>query len=668
MTTCARKWLRILLPVMLAVLLPPILSAPAYADQQDRQPLLMPGKKTLFQRVITHPGARLTEQPDDAARVKKDAVTPFTVAYVYGVKADTSGAPLWYEIGGSTHGTSDGWIKATDASPWQQSLTLVFSERTGRDPALFFRDKDSAIKVATSPTHDQDIKKLAADFDRYRDPASRPPDFPVMAREPTDTAVAQERFYILPIFGSTDVSIGGVPSKILEVASIDPGNQTQQVDPPKQIGDPKQYRTAITFVLDTTRSMQPYIDRTRKVIKELYDKMQAAGELKNVTFGIVAFRNSIERTPKLEYVTKVFADLKDGEDPSKLLSVMQDVKSTDVSSHSFDEDALAGLKTAITDLHWEGYGARIILFVTDAGAIRKDDPAGQTHMNESEIALLAADKQIKIFAFHLLSPAGAAVHDHEHAEAQWRRLTQQSNASLGDLYIPVPNADADTFQHDIDTVASKLVEVVHSTATGKRLPPPTTDTATDPAARKAAAIGYALQLEFLGRQQAAQAPQVVHAFVSEADLVHPATRDLEVSVLLTRQQLSDLHDGVATLLAEAQRAKRIGSSDFFDRLASAAAQISRDPQQQNRKDLRNLAEIGLFGEYLSDLPYKSPVLLLTPDDWASMSVGERQDFTDTLESKLALYVEYDKHSDSWESFGAHNPNDAVFRVPLSALP
>ena len=34
------------------------------AQQAARQPLLMEGRATLFQRVILRPGARLTERPD----------------------------------------------------------------------------------------------------------------------------------------------------------------------------------------------------------------------------------------------------------------------------------------------------------------------------------------------------------------------------------------------------------------------------------------------------------------------------------------------------------------------------------------------------------------------------------------------------------------------------
>ena len=51
-----------------------------------------------------------------------------------------------------------------------------------------------------------------------------------------------------------------------------------------------------------------------------------------------------------------------------------------------------------------------------------------------------------------------------------------------------------------------------------------------------------------------------------------------------------------------------------------------------------------------------------------MSTGERDAFNRRLEGLIARYEEYDRDNTHWESFGATNPNDAVYRVPLSMLP
>ena len=62
------------------------------------------------------------------------------------------------------------------------------------------------------------------------------------------------------------------------------------------------------------------------------------------------------------------------------------------------------LKTAIENLNWKPYQSRLILLITDAGAIRNDDIYSATGMNEAEIADIAAAKGIKIFVLHVKTP------------------------------------------------------------------------------------------------------------------------------------------------------------------------------------------------------------------------------------------------------------------------
>ena len=49
-----------------------IMAFPAVGNAQaekERKPLLIEGKRTLFQRIITHPGAKLLAEPEAKARV-----------------------------------------------------------------------------------------------------------------------------------------------------------------------------------------------------------------------------------------------------------------------------------------------------------------------------------------------------------------------------------------------------------------------------------------------------------------------------------------------------------------------------------------------------------------------------------------------------------------------
>jgi serine/threonine-protein kinase PpkA len=104
-------------------------------------------------------------------------------------------------------------------------------------------------------------------------------------------------------------------------------------------------------------------------------------------------------------------------------------------------------------------------------------------------------------------------------------------------------------------------------------------------------------------------------------------------------------------------------------LKSAAATLSRDPTRVGREGATNLKELGLLGEYLDDLPYRSRVLALSEELWNRWSIGEQAAFVDDLEAKIRLYQSFHDDVDTWVTLddGA-SPGDAVYPVPLSALP
>ena len=122
----------------------------AAVTAQQRSPLLIAGKQTLYQKVITHPGAKLFAIDGDSVKILENWIKPFTVYYVY-ERAAVASDP-WLEVGLSSTAGPIGWINGTKASDWNQALTLVFTERTGRSPALFFRDLNSLQTVASSLT------------------------------------------------------------------------------------------------------------------------------------------------------------------------------------------------------------------------------------------------------------------------------------------------------------------------------------------------------------------------------------------------------------------------------------------------------------------------------------------------------------------------------------
>ncbi|AIZ35703.1 serine/threonine-protein kinase [Pseudomonas parafulva] len=627
----------------------------ATAATDDQRPLLMPGKKTLFQRVLTKPGARLADSPGGQAG---EPLPAFSVLYVYQRK-DVDGQS-WVQVGAASDGQREGWLAAEQTSDWKQSLVLKFTERSGRAPVMFMRQPD-------------DVQQLLDDSNRARaqllqaqnDPAQAPE---VLALEPTANAVPQDQFYLMPIFDYREsFDADGQPAQLLNIASIDPGagasgEAAKASQAPATGAADNNFRTGIVLVVDTSVSMQPYIDRVRQVVSELQAQLAERGELDSVSFGLVGFRNSIKRTPGLEYLSKTLVTLDEGRDPARFLKAASQVKATTVSSQSFNEDAFAGVMQAVEGMDWSGYGGRIVLLVTDAGALRKSDPQSSTQMNEAEVRQAALSKQIKIYALHLRTPAG--IKNHGSAEQQYRVLTADSNPRIGDLYVGVPGGEVNAFGERVREIGSTFADLVHQVRSQQPQPVPILGAGSSLAA-KTQAVGYAMHMDFLGRRSASQAPQLVSAWTADRDLTNPALPTLQVCVMLTKLQLNDLQQSLK-LIVDAARKTRSSPGDFFNEIASASAYMSRDPSALSKG--ANLAQGGVLGEYLEGLPYRSKSLSMTQDLWLSLSVAEQEDFIDELESKIRLYETFHNDMANWVRFGKAEPGDALYRVPLSTLP
>lgn len=616
------------------------------------RPLLMAGKKTLFQRVLSKPEARFVREP--GAPAEGAAIPAFSVFYVYR-RQEVDGRP-WVEVGASSDGQRDGWLPVEQVSDWKQSLVLKFTERSGRSPVMFLQDAATVERLLADPAQARDTLHKAR-FEQA-DPQ-------VVALEPGDTAVPQEAFYLLPIFESREsFDASGQPVQLLNVASIDPGDTPQVRGEGRATvaGGGDSFRTGIVLVVDTSVSMQPYIDRVNRVVQGLQQQIASQGDLDNVSFGLVGFRSNVEKTPGLEYVAKTLVSLEEGRNPQRFAELASQVKATDVSSHAFNEDAFAGVMEAVENMDWSPYAGRMILLITDAGAVRKNDPLGRTQMNEAEVREAAQAKQIRIFALHLRTPAGR--NNHGFAEQQYRSLTADPNPQIADLYVPVADGGVDRFGDTVAEIGSVIANLVHE-AGNDRLPslPPLHDGAS--VAAKTTAVGYAMHMDFLGRRSATRAPQLVTAWTADRDLTNPSLPAFQVCVLLSKLQLNELQQSLK-LIVEAARRTQTSPKDFFQEIASASAHMSRDPTRLTRGS--NLLQSGVLGEYLEGLPYRSKSLNMTQELWLSLSVAEQEDFIDELESKIRLYETFHNDIANWVRFGDAQPGDALYRVPLATLP
>lgn len=653
-------------------------SAPTLAQQQpaagERRALLIPGKQTLFQRVITRPGATLNRQPQAAPA--GDVQLPFSVFFVYGRQPEGGNAE-WLEVGRSSRGQADGWIKADQAIEWRHNMTVAFNNPAGRERVLFFRERTDVLAAMGS-----DAAARVTEMRAQAAAGRSNPNSPVMAIEPEVHIDIGRRFYLLPILQAERTTLqSGFSATMLEIASIPlPQAQANAPVPTPAAREQtlREFNVGVAFVIDTTLSMDPYIERVRESIRAVIERTRTDPQLgQRFRFALVGYRNNTRAVPQLEYVSRVFATFEDFRDPQRFVGLIQQMRATNVDSGSFDEDAIAGLRTAIDDLKWDDYGGRYIVLITDAGTRRANDPGSTTRLGPAEIRQLAQSRGIAMYALHLLTPAGARLNNHDPARQQYEELSQWPNA--GSLYYPVPEGSLADFGARVDELMGHLVRQVTESGAGVRpnqtprpqqpqqqAQPQAPSQTAQRLTEQTLLVGQAMRLAYLGRREQTEAPPMFRAWTADRDLRNPDIATLDVRVLVSRSQLSDLRDVLQVVLEQGQQ-NRMTPRNFFDSLRSAVANMARNPAGLRARDAQNLGD--LLGEFLTDLPYRSQIMEITPDQWLAMGPGAQREVLDAIEARMRLYQELEGRRDLWVSFdGGRVPGDAVYPLPLDALP
>lgn len=641
-------------------------------------PLLQDGKKTLFQRVLTTPVCNLHDQ---AGGTSGEAVPAFSRFYVY-ERTEVNGQD-WLNVGPDTKGKRVGWLAQTCTVPWKMQLTLAFTNPANREPVLFFKDKQTIEALVDSEVPSAAFEPLVESLDK----TGRAPG--VLAREPDFAVTQQKNFYLLPIFEAEELyTQAGDPLRVLNVASVSQSDQTNEAAKQRGAGKEEEkeaaavqsslqaFSAAVVFVIDSTISMGPYIDRTRLAVSTITSQVEKAGLGKQVKFGLVAYRGSTEAVPGLEYVSELFVDPTTVSSGDDFLKKIADLKPASVSSKSFDEDAYAGLETALGDIDWQAFGGRYIVLITDAGAIAGHEEFSTTKTDAAQLRLAAKEKGVAIYVLHLKTPAGKR--NHQSAQAQYEDLGFNTIVNKP-LYYPVDAGSVNQFGNMVDGLASSIVaqvqlanegEVAVGSALNASNAEPLASAPSQLASLKqdAELMGYAMQLAYLGERQGTQAPSVFKAWVVDRDLTSPAKATTEVRVLMTKAQLSDMSSAVKTII-DAANQSHISPSVMFEQLRSVAATMGRDPNQINQSSTTRLSELGLLGEYIEGLPYRSDVLNLDEDTWRSWSASQQQQFIRHLTSKLALYRNFNADLDRWVALAPDaDPSENVYPVPLEALP
>jgi hypothetical protein len=631
---------RILLLLATLALLPGL--AVAQAPTGQRRALLMEGKQTLTQKVLTRPGATLHATPGAA---QSRPVPGFTLFHVYARQG--SGAEAWIEVGRDAQGPTEGWMREERALPWAQTMVLAFTNPAGRERTMFFAESQAVRRVILA----RDMPAAAAE-------ARRANDGRLVALEPETFVDISRNFYLLPVLNAEEVeNERGERMRLVEVASA-PAERRAPAPARDPLAD---FRGGLVFVVDTTLSMQPYLDRTREAIRNVIARIGDTPLRDRVRFGLVAYRDNLGGNAALEYVSRVYARPDFSAPPAAVLPRIAEASAANESNEGFDEDGIAGLKAALDEIDWNSLGGRFVVLVTDAGTREAADPRSSTRLGIPEIRALLQERRIATFALHLLTPEGR--NNHARARAQWRELTRFDGVAEP-LYFPIPNGEVAAFGQTVEELTEALLRQVASITGAPLAQLRGQQAAPSPVAQQIDMVAQAMRLAYLGRVQEAAAPDIVRSFTADRDLSNPTRANVDVRVLLTRDQLSDLRSALRIVIDEANAGRRQPQTVFAN-IRNAALAAARDPRR-----IGNLERLGsAFGEYLDGLPYLSQVMELTERGWLELQSGGQRELLNALEAKLRLYEEYARTPSLWVQLGSGNdPGAAVFPMPLDQLP
>ena len=664
-----------------------VLPGLAQAQTTMAKPLLMEGKRTLFQRVLSIPEAKLYSASNTQSSASE--IIPFSVFYVYQREGD------WLKVGPDSFGSVSGWVQTQQTIVWNQALTVSFKDPQDSQRIMMFRNKELLQKMV----QDNDQEGHARLYQSVLK-GEQIAENPVVAISPEAHVDIRENFYLVPIKQHEDVYLGNEQARLLQIASVPldekaENSQSGQADSATKITDAvisadksadRSYRSGIHFVIDSTVSMGPYIDRTREAVRKVYGSIAKQGLNNQVSFGLTAFRDNVEQVPELDYLTRTFVNLEQGTDETRFFSLVNTLEPSDISSRDYREDAYAGVKAAIENTQWEDFDARYVILVTDAGPRESDDSLGATGLSAKALRQLAYDKGISIWVLHLRSDSPVA--NHERAEKLYKQLSFYP--SIGDFYYGVELGKVTEFGTALDVLANQLTQQVLATVNGV-LPLPLPEStkkqqiAVAPAIKplqksstqlellqsKVTKLGNALRMRYLQKEAGEPIPNVFDAWMVDRDFNNPEISTVDIRVLLTRDQLSDLKSVMQQVLELAEEGV-LTPSGFINDLKSLAASVSRDPSSvagNVSSGEGNLADLGYMREYIDDLPYTGEVMNLSIANWEEWSAKEQIEFMNRLESKINYYQTLHDHTDLWVTLGGGAVNgNSVFPIALDLLP
>ncbi len=648
---------------------------------EPKKPVVVPGKTFLPLRILARPFSNIYKEADEKSSIVEENVPIFQPYFVYtrpNVTVAGTATEGWYEVGEDNKGNIKGWMKAEDVMEWKQTMCLAYEHPAGRKPVLMFEKLD-ALRDLVKMTSNERAKKTEAYYQQIES-KNIPADFPIVSAEPKDAIDMKDQFYLLPILEHSVIEIEGREGRLLKMAAATKaergggtlknpeaatGSGTASANPEANIL--KKLALDLVYVVDTTASMQPYIDATLKAVKDISLKLNQNAEAGfSVRFGIWGYRDSME-IPGIEYTVKNYTpELQNAKDFEATLS---GVKAASVGSMDYPEDVFSGVDKAMRETKWSENSLHIMILLGDAPNHELGHKWNASGQSAETLRTFASDNKYYLFALHIKDPQTAEFH--EPAADQFKALSKNRGVDESS-YWAVKSDQMNEFESASKTIADGLVNLITEAKKGTlklddvQKAAASSDPKTEDVKAKVSKMGYAALVDWIGRETDTKAPRDIIAWVTDKDLIDPVVPSLDVRVLINKKQI----DSLKTVLQEIMTAGRrgiIAGEKFFDALQAVPSVASRAGDQI--RNAKSLAETGLVPEFMQDLPYQSKIMSMSNDLWDSWSLDQQEEFLNEVDAKIQLYVVIHDEPKGWIALNkGDDPDEHVYPLSLTALP
>ena len=572
----------------------------------------------------------------------------------------------WLEVGESRN-VPLGWMKAEDTVDWPHSIVVEYGSPENRFPVLFFRSEEDLDGLIS----DQESRPSRV-MDHYREieGATMSGDtlgtnYPVICMEPGQQV---DDLYINPVLESKFVEVDGRQARILKVTAAGENRGATSFDNPaymKLVRDNLKAKEQsdlealegveleLVFVVDTTGTMQPWVDNLLSAMRDLTARIGSNAKLADrVKLGFWGYRDS-PGIPGIGYLTKNFTPslLNAGEFTTLLADLKVNNKKT---SDPYPEDVFSGVTDAIRKTDWKSEN-RFIMVIGDAPGHISVGAGGAVDIDAPQVRELATNAGVQIVSLAIKDSSNPQyIKYHDLLEKQFKALSINGNRKPA--YLTVGSSEPQTFKDNMDKLVGELVD--QST-----LRKPEEHVEEDPAMDIAKGLLESAKVRLVSKSVDSEGisvvPRDITGWVLDRDLIRTDIESLVPKLLVTRTELNNLLVTSERLIEEAENAQITGG-DFFDAVLKAVAGSASGNRSDTLKER--------MPEFIQGLPYKSDFMDKSKDWWANVSSAEKDRFIAEMKAKLSYYRMVNESPDLWRPLSRESDvNDQVAAIPLSQL-